>query len=148
MTVLNPAPAAALPEGMLALCDLVTPNESEAEGLSGIPVTDFASAEAAALALCKAGAGAVIVTLGAQGALFHDGTQPVHVPPMVLGPVVDTTGAGDAFNGGLVTALSEGQPMQRALRFATATAAISVTRPGAAAAMPTRPEIDRVLEGG
>jgi len=147
MTVLNPAPATDLPPQMLALCDLVTPNESEAEGLTGIRVTDPASAEAAARALRAQGAGAVIVTLGAQGALYHGAGQTLHVPPMSLGPVVDTTGAGDAFNGGLVAALSEGQPMAQALRFATATAALSVTRAGAAASMPQRYEIDAAVKG-
>ena len=148
MTILNPAPAAALPDGMLALCDLVTPNETEAEGLTGIPVTGLDSAQAAAAALCAQGAGAVVVTLGGQGALYHDAARTVHVPALTVGPVVDTTGAGDAFNGGLATALSEGQPIEAALRFATAVAAISVTRPGTAASMPSRAEVAAVLAGG
>lgn len=147
MTVLNPAPATALPPDMLPLCDLVTPNESEAEGLTGIAVTDLASAEAAARALQGLGARAVVVTLGAAGALYLGAGAAAHVPPMRLGAVVDTTGAGDAFNGGLVAALAEGQPMDSALRFATATAALSVTRAGAAASMPGRVDIDAALKG-
>ena len=148
MTVLNPAPAAPLPKGALALCDLVTPNESEAAALTGIPVTDPASAGAAAARLIEQGAGAVVVTLGGQGALHADAGGARHVPPMSAGPVLDTTGAGDAFNGGLAAALAEGRPMPDALRFATATAALSVTRLGTAAAMPARAEIDALLAKG
>jgi ribokinase len=144
-TILNPAPAAALPEGMLALCDYVTPNESEAEALTGLPVTSVAEAEAAARKLRAMGAGTAIVTLGEKGALFHDGTRTVHVPPFKAGPVVETTGAGDAFNGGFAAALAEGQDPVAAVRFGSATAGISVTRPGTAPSMPTRAEIETLL---
>ncbi len=139
-TILNPAPAAPLPTGMLALCDYVTPNESEAEALTGLPVTTVAEAEAAARALRAMGAGAAVITLGAQGALFHDGTQTVHVPAVNAGPVVETTGAGDAFNGGFAVALAEGADPVAAVRFGCATAGISVTRPGTAPSMPARAE--------
>ena len=131
-TILNPAPAAALPEGMLALCDFVTPNESEAE--------------IAARALIALGAGAAIITLGDKGALFHDGTRTVHVPPFKAGPVVETTGAGDAFNGGFAAALAEGQDPVDAVRFGSATAGISVTRSGTAPSMPARAEIEALLK--
>ncbi len=144
-TILNPAPAAPLTDQMIALCDYLTPNESEAEALTGLPVTNPASAEAAAKALLARGARAVVITLGAQGALYYDGTQTLHCPVMPAGPVVDTTGAGDAFNGGFAVALAEGQPITQALRFASATAGISVTRPGTAASMPSRAEIDAHL---
>jgi len=144
-TVLNPAPAAALPEGMLALCDYVTPNESEAEALTGLPVTTVAEAEAAARALRGLGAGAVIITLGDKGALYHDATQTVHVPVIPAGPVVETTGAGDAFNGGFAAALAEGMDPVTAVRFGAATAGISVTRRGTAPSMPSRAEIDALL---
>jgi ribokinase len=144
-TILNPAPAAPLPTGMLALCDYVTPNESEAEALTGLPVTTVAEAEAAAHALRAMGAGAAVITLGAQGALFHDGTQTVHVPAVNAGPVVETTGAGDAFNGGFAVALAEGADPVAAVRFGCATAGISVTRPGTAPSMPARAEIDALL---
>jgi ribokinase len=147
-TILNPAPAAPLPAGMLGLCDLVTPNESEAEALTGLAVTTPDQAAAAARALVAQGAGAAIITLGSQGCLFHDGARTLHVPAMDAGPVAETTGAGDAFNGGLAAALAEGQPIDHALRFATATAAISVTRPGTAPAMPTRAEVDALLARG
>ena len=146
ITILNPAPAAALPEGMLALCDYLTPNEAEAEALTGIPVTDRQSAAEAAAALLAQGVRqAVIVTLGGDGALVRDAHGPRHVPPLRVGPAIDTTGAGDAFNGGLATALAEGQAPDEALRFATAVAAISVTRPGAASSMPTRAEVAALL---
>ncbi len=144
-TILNPAPAAPLPTGMLALCDYVTPNESEAEALTGLPVTTVAEAEAAARALRAMGAGAAVITLGAQGALFHDGTQTVHVPAISAGPVVETTGAGDAFNGGFAVALAEGADPVAAVRFGCATAGISVTRAGTAPSMPSRQEIDALL---
>lgn len=145
-TILNPAPAASLPEGTVALCDYVTPNESEAEALTGLPVTTVAEAEAAARALRAMGAGAVIITLGDKGALFHDGSRTVHVPPFKAGPVVETTGAGDAFNGGFAAALAEGMDPVDAVRFGSATAGISVTRAGTAPSMPARAEIEALLK--
>ena len=146
-TILNPAPAASLPAGMLGLCDYVTPNETEAEALTGLPVTSVAEAETAAKALLALGAGAAIITLGDKGAVFHDGTRTVHVPAFHAGRVVETTGAGDAFNGGFAAALSEGIDPVRAVRFGSATAGISVTRPGTAPSMPSRAEIEAVLRG-
>lgn len=146
LTILNPAPAADLPGGMLALCDYLTPNETEAEALSGVKVSDLASARAAGDALLALGVRrAVIVTLGARGALYHDAERSVVVPALGAGPVVETTGAGDAFNGALATALAEGRDPVEAARFACAAAALSVTRPGAAASMATRAEIDALL---
>jgi ribokinase len=144
-TILNPAPAAPLDDAMLALCDYVTPNESEAETLTGLPVTTIAEAEAAADALMARGVGAVIITLGSNGALYRDRSRSVHVPVISAGPVVETTGAGDAFNGGFAVALSEGRDVVDAIRFGCATAGISVTRPGTAPAMPSRSEIDALL---
>ena len=144
-TVLNPAPAAPLGDEMLALCDFVTPNESEASALTGVEVTSVESAEAAARALRARGVGAAIITLGEKGALYHDGARSVHVPPFHAGPVVETTGAGDAFNGGFAAALAEGADPIAAVRFGCATAGISVTRPGTAPAMPVRAEIEALL---
>jgi ribokinase len=144
-TILNPAPAAPLPAGMLGLCDLVTPNESEAEGLTGIAVTGIEAAGRAAAALVAAGAGAAVVTLGENGALYHDAARTVHVPAFRAGPVVETTGAGDGFAGGLAVALAEGRDAVEAVRFGCATAAISVTRAGTAPSMPARGEIDALL---
>jgi ribokinase len=145
-TILNPAPAASLSDEMLALCDYVTPNESEAEALTGLPVTSVEQAKAAAAALLAKGVGAVVITLGDKGALYHDSRQSVHVPVISAGPVVETTGAGDAFNGGFAVALAEGRDVVDAVRFGCATAGISVTRPGTAPSMPTRAEIDALLQ--
>ncbi|MDJ0824588.1 MAG: ribokinase [Rhodobacter sp.] len=147
-TILNPAPADTLPEGMLALCDYVTPNESETEGITGLPVTDLDEAREAAELLLAKGVGAAIITLGENGALYHDATQSVHVPAMAAGPVVETTGAGDAFNGGFATALAAGRDPIEAVRFGCATAGISVTRPGTAPSMPTLQEIEALLAEG
>lgn len=147
-TILNPAPAAALDDDLLALCDYLTPNESEAEGLTGLPVTTLAQAERAADALLDRGVGAVVITLGGNGALYRDRSRSVHVPVISAGPVVETTGAGDAFNGGFAVALSEGRDVVDAVRFGCATAGISVTRPGTAPAMPSRDEIDALLARG
>ena len=144
-TILNPAPAAPLPEGMLALCDWVTPNESEAEALTGLPVHDPATAESAARSLTLMGAGGAVVTLGGQGAMLVRGDLAVHLLATSPGPVVETTGAGDAFAGGFAVALSEGMAPVEAVRFGIATAGISVTRPGTAPAMPGREEIDALL---
>jgi ribokinase len=144
-TILNPAPAATLSDAMLALCDYVTPNESEAESLTGIPVRTVADAMRAADALIGRGVGAALITLGANGALYRDKVRSVHVPVITAGPVVETTGAGDAFNGGFAVALSEGRDVVDAVRFGCATAGISVTRPGTAPAMPARAEIDALL---
>ena len=145
VTILNPAPAASLPEGMLGFCDYVSPNESEAEALTGVVVATVDDALVAARALRALGAGAAIITLGEKGALFHDGARTVHVPPFRAGPVVETTGAGDAFNGGFAAALSEGMDPVEAVRFGSATAGISVTRAGTAPSMPSRREILALL---
>lgn len=145
VTILNPAPAAELPDRLLALVDIITPNETEAESLTGLPVTTMAEATAAADALIARGVGAAIITLGEKGVLYRKDGKSLHVPARAPGPVKDTTGAGDAFNGGLAAALAEGQPIADALRFGCAVAGISVTRPGAASAMPTRSEIELFL---
>lgn len=144
-TILNPAPAADLSDDLLSLCDILTPNESEAEALTGLPVTTVAEAEAAADALLARGVGACVITLGANGALYRDRSRSVHVPVVSAGKAVDTTGAGDAFNGGFAVALTEGRDVVDAVRFGCATAGISVTRIGAAASAPTRAEIDALL---
>ncbi|MEO0383942.1 MAG: ribokinase [Pseudomonadota bacterium] len=144
-TVLNPAPADKLPEGMLGLCDFVTPNESEAEALIGRPVISVEDAREASQLLRDQGTGAAIITLGEQGALYDDGTISEHVPAFNAGPVAETTGAGDAFNGGFAVAIAEGQDPVSAVRFGCATASISVTRAGTAPSMPSRAEINALL---
>lgn len=144
-TILNPAPGAKLSAKMLALCDYVTPNESEAEVLTGIGVVSVDDAARAAARLRALGAGTAIITLGENGAFFDDGTGGVHVPAINAGPVVETTGAGDAFNGAFAVALAEGRSPLDAVRFGCAGAGISVTRAGAAPSMPNREEIDAMM---
>jgi ribokinase len=146
ITILNPAPAQPLGENILKLCDFVTPNEIEAEQITGTPVKSINDAEIAAGKLLEKGASAAVITLGEQGALFKDNNQIIHQPSYEVGPVVETTGAGDAFNGGLAVALAEEMPIDKALRFACATASISVTRPGTAPSMPDRHEIDSLIK--
>lgn len=144
-TILNPAPAAEVDGAIYALCDYVTPNESEAASITGLPVESIDEARAAGDALLRRGAGVALITLGERGALYHAADQSVHVPAFRIEKVVDTTGAGDAFNGGFAVALAEGQNPLDAVRFASATAALSVTRPGTAPAMPTRDEIEAFM---
>ena len=144
-TILNPAPGLPLPDGIYPLCDYLTPNESEAATLVGAPVSSLADAERAATALLGRGARAVIVTLGANGALVRTPAVTQHVPAVDAGPAVETTGAGDAFNGGLAIALAEGMDVVAATRFGCAVAGISVTRHGTAPSMPHRAEVDALL---
>ena len=145
-TILNPAPANALPDGMLALCDYVTPNETEAEALTGVAIRSPDDARRAAEVFLSKGVGAAVITLGEMGALFHSAGQSEHVAAVDAGPVVETTGAGDAFNGGFATALARGDEPLEAVRFACATAGISVTRPGTAPSMPTLAEVEAVMK--
>lgn len=141
-TILNPAPAAALPIGMLALCDYVTPNETECEALTGIVVETGNDAARACAALRDLGVSTPIITMGEQGA-YLDGHG--LVPAITAGKVVETTGAGDAFNGGFAAALSEGKSPIEAVQIGCATAGISVTRPGTAPSMPRRTEVEDLL---
>ncbi|MBP7242155.1 ribokinase [Amaricoccus sp.] len=144
-TILNPAPAQTLGDDVLGLCDVLTPNETEAEEITGIRVDSDEAARAAAELLLGRGVGAVVVTLGARGALYHDRERSVVVPSVSAGPVVETTGAGDAFNGGFAAALASGVDPVEAVRFGCAVAGISVTRPGTAPSMPTRAEVEALL---
>jgi ribokinase len=146
-TIFNPAPAVPVPASIFALCDYVTPNESEAAGLTGLPVASLAEAERAAEALLVKGARNVVITLGEKGALVKNAKLTKHVPAFVVGPPVETTGAGDAFNGGFAVALSEGRDLMTAVEFGCAVAGISVTRPGTAPSMPQRHEVDRIMAG-
>ena len=144
-TILNPAPAAELPAEIYPLCDYVTPNETEAEELTGVKVDSVEGARKAAEALIAKGAKAAVITLGEKGALLHaDGVSEL-VPAFSAGPVVETTGAGDAFNGGFAAALARGGTPLDAVRFACAVAGISVTRAGTAPSMPTLPEVEALL---
>jgi ribokinase len=142
-SILNPAPAADLSDELLSLVDIITPNESEAEGLTSLPVA--AQPQAAADALIKRGVGAAIITLGEKGVLYCKDGQSLHVPARAPALVRDTTGTGNAFNGFLAVALSEGRPMAEALRFGCVVAGISLTRTSAAASTPTRTEVEAFL---
>lgn len=147
-TILNPAPAppAPLPDSLLALADYVVPNESEAAILTGLPVETVEQAKNAAAALQRRGSRNVIITLGARGALVSiEGGDSVIIDAFNAGPVVETTGAGDAFCGGFAAALAEDIPLLDAVRFGCATAGISVTRHGTAPSMPRRAEIESLL---
>jgi len=145
-TILNPAPGCRLPDTIFQHCDYMTPNESEAEILTGICVASLADAELAADALLARGVRNAVITLGAQGALVKNATTRMHIPAFFAGEVVETTGAGDAFNGGFAVALAENKDIVDAARFGCATAAISVTRPGTAPSMPFRKEVDDLLK--
>lgn len=145
-TILNPAPAiSGVDDSIYALCDYVTPNETEAAALTGLPVGNDTEALSAAADLVRRGARNVLMTLGERGALLHGAEGTHHLPAFNIGRVVDTTGAGDAFGGGFATALAEGRSPVDAVRFGAATAACSVQKPGAAASMPSRAEIDALL---
>ena len=144
--ILNPAPAQPLSDELLGNVSILTPNESEAELLTGVKVEDDAGAEEAARALVARGVETVILTLGSRGAyVFESGSG-----EMVSGfkvDAVDTTAAGDVFNGSLAVGLAEGMPLAGAVRFANAAAALSVTRLGAQPSAPTRSEIETFLAG-
>ena len=125
-TVLNPAPALALPDAVYPMVDFFTPNESEAAALAGVPVETPEQAAAAADIFLARGVGTAIVTLGERGVLFKDAAGAELIPSVDAGPVVDTTGAGDAFNGGFSVGLSEGLAPRDAARFGCAVAGLSV----------------------
>lgn len=142
--VLNPAPAQALPESLLSLVDMITPNETEAEILTGVKVSDETTACQAANHFHQLGIATVLITLGSKGVYLSENGKGEIIPGFRV-KAVDTTAAGDTFNAGVVTALLEGKPLAEAIRFAHAAAAISVTRMGAQTAIPTRQETDEFL---
>lgn len=145
-TVFNPAPAAKIDPAIYKLCDYVTPNETEASDITGITVNTIDDAKAAGNRLIEMGVGAALITLGANGALLHNAKQSVHIPGFKV-KVVETTGAGDALNGGFAVALAQGMKPADAARFGCATAALSVTKPGTAPSMPMRADIEKMLAG-
>ena len=138
-TVLNPAPAKALPDELLAQLTMITPNETEAEVLTGVKVVDEQSAAQAAAVFHQKGVAIVLITLGAKGVFIsHNALQKI-IPGFRV-QAKDTTAAGDTFNGALVTALLEQKSLEEAIQFAHAAAAISVTRFGAQTSIPSRQE--------
>ncbi len=142
--VWDPAPVDAFPPEAYALLDVLTPNQAEAAALTGIDVTDAASAESAARALLQRGVRAVVVKLGEAGAFYLSDADSGYVPPFEV-DAVDTVAAGDAFGAALTCALAEGSPLADAVRHGAAAGALAVTRPGAQHAMPTRAEVQSLL---
>jgi len=145
-TILDPAPAQPLPRDVLDFVDILTPNETEAQILLGREPSrvDIADAPQLAHALLALGPKAVILKLGDRGCFFHDGDRSLLAPSFAC-EAVDSTAAGDVFNGGLAVALAEDMNLAEALRFANAAAGISVTRMGAQASAPARGEVDAFL---
>ncbi len=142
--ILNPAPARLISDALLAHTAYLTPNAHEAECLSGVPVRDERDVKAAAARLQARGAERVVVTLGERGIYASTAEFEGFVPAFRVKPV-DSTAAGDVFNGALAVALAEERPLREALRFAQAGAALSVTRSGAQPSAPTRAEIEGFL---
>jgi ribokinase len=145
-TILNPAPGRPLGEDLLALAQIITPNETEASLLSGMTVTDSETAQRAGEHLLAMGCQTVIVTLGAQGALLVRPGEVRHFPAFPV-MAVDTTAAGDAFNGVLAAALLERRGLDQAIARANAAGALCVTKRGAQEALPTQQEIEALVEG-
>lgn len=143
--VLNPAPIQEIDNAILAMVDIITPNEVEASKLTGIDIVSVEDARKAAAILQNKEVKNVVITLGSKGALVREGNREEIIEAYKVN-TVDTTGAGDAFNGGLVTALSEDKTIIEAAKFANALAALAVTKIGTAPAMPFREEIDRFMK--
>ena len=147
-TLLNPAPGTPLSPEIYPLCDFLTPNENEAGILTDMEVQTVAQAASVAEKLRELGSETVIITLGENGVYVRNSELAEHIPTFDMGNrVVDTTGAGDAFNGAFATALADSLPLGEAIRYANAAAALSVTRHGAAPSMPPADEIREVLNG-
>lgn len=144
LTLLNPAPARPLPDDLLAEVDICLPNEHEAGQLTGRLVDSPSSALTAAQALVARGCKAVVVTLGAAGAVYQDATRRLFVPSLPV-PVVDTVAAGDAFCGTLAACLARGEELAGALIRASAAGGLAVSRMGATSSLPTRAEVDLAL---
>ncbi|MGK3124517.1 ribokinase [Candidatus Pantoea formicae] len=143
--ILNPAPATQLSDELLALIDIITPNETEAEILTGIAVKSDEDAARAAQALHEKGIHTVLITLGRRGVWLSEQGKGVRIPGFSV-QAIDTIAAGDTFNGAFITARLEDVAMHDAVRFAHAAAAIAVTRPGAQPSVPWRAEIDTFLQ--
>jgi len=145
-TILNPAPAAEIDKSIFPFVDYFTPNETEASFYVNHPVVTYEDASKAASALLDMGIKNVIITLGEKGAYFANANESFFSPIANLSnPVVDTTGAGDAFNAGFAVALTENKNIKNVISFASATAGLSTTRIGTANSMPSREEIDKIL---
>lgn len=144
-TIFNPAPAVPIPDSIYPFCDYIVPNETEAAALTGLSVATLADAKRVGDALLAKGAKTALITLGERGALFHSRERSVEIPAFSAGPVVETTGAGDAFVGGFAAAIARGTDPLEAARFGCAVAGISVTRAGTAPSMPRLAEVEALL---
>ncbi|MCQ2446520.1 MAG: PfkB family carbohydrate kinase [Clostridia bacterium] len=144
--ILNPAPCIPMPDGLYDGIDYLTPNETEAELLTGVKVETEEDCRLASEKLFALGVRNVIITLGSRGAYFRNPEKELFIPAVTSVKAIDTTGAGDAFNGGFAAAVAEGLPVEDALKFATCAAAISVTRLGTGPSMPQREEILALLK--
>ncbi len=144
--ILNPAPADAIPDALYPKIDYLTPNESEASLLCGFNIENDDDLPKAGRILLDKGVKNVIFTVGKKGAFLYNAHIQKLYPPFDV-HVVDTTGAGDAFNGGFATALAEKMPLDDAILFANAVASLKITKLGTAPAMPKRKEVDRLLRG-
>ncbi len=145
--ILNPAPAQKLSQDLLASVSVLTPNESEAEILSGVEVKDENSAKEAAEFLLEKGVSNVIITMGSKGAALYYENQFVQIPSKKI-EAVDTTAAGDAFNGALAYALGSGNTLPEAVKFANYVGALSATKMGAQPSMPTQEEVKEFINSG
>ncbi|MCC6905649.1 MAG: ribokinase [Anaerolineae bacterium] len=145
--VFDPAPARPLPDDFYPFIDVITPNEGETEVLTGIRPATIAEASQAADILLGRGVGTAVIKLGAQGAYFKTAGGEGFVPSFIV-DAIDTVAAGDAFNGGLATAIAEGKDIAEALRWGAASGGLSTTKSGALPSMPTRAEFDRLLREG
>jgi len=145
LTLLNPAPAAALDEAALSQVDVLTPNESELRILCGLPPDDpVDTAELAGRVLAK-GVGCVVVTRGEEGAVvFHEDGRTESVPGYPV-EATDTTGAGDAFNAALAAFLAEGRELSEAVRIAVITGALTCTKPGVIPGLPGRRDVESIM---
>ncbi len=141
ISVLNPAPAQALPPDLLSLVDILTPNETELQILSGLGTDTLAECQAAGEKLMAGGIKSLIVTLGSKGCYYMDSKESIFYPSYEV-KMTDSTAAGDCFNGALVAALSRGKSLPEAIDFAMKASAISVTRPGAQPSIPTLADME------
>jgi len=145
VTIFNPAPAVPIPDSIYPFCDYIVPNETEAATLTGLSVATLNDAKRVGDALLAKGAKNALITLGERGALLHNSRSSIEIPAFSVGPVVETTGAGDAFVGGFAAAMARGIDPAEAARFGCAVAGISVTRPGTAPSMPRLAEVEALL---
>jgi ribokinase len=143
--ILNTAPIRSIPDDIYKKVSVLTPNEVKASKLSGIEINDIKDAKKAAEYFINKGVKSVVITLGALGVYIKSEEFDGHIPAFMVENVIDTTGAGDAFNGGFATALARGMDIREAAVYGNAVAAISVTRVGTAPAMPTKEEVEEFL---